>query len=127
MDKDYNEGPADVVKMPSSSTSPFIEKTPQQCHALLKEIRNTTKSEKIDPYYFGILDERSMDDGTVLVVNGKDGYGSVRAEFAMAIPAMQCWMTGHSSVEEDIERAQNSQDNVLRWSTLNEDASGNNQ
>ena len=127
MKKDYNQGPEDIVKVPSSSDSPFIGKTPQQCHELLLELRDTTKSDLINRDTFGIMDERSMEDGTVLLVDGKQEYGSVRADFGMAIPALQCWMTGHSTVEEDIDFARETRDNVLRWSTLSGNSSGNNQ
>ena len=113
MHKDYNEGPGEVIDKASSPDSPFIGKTPEECFALLKELQATTKS-NIDLDGFAMMDERSINDDTLLIVNAKDGCASVRAEFAMAITAMMCWMTGHSSVEEDIDTARETEDNVLR-------------
>jgi hypothetical protein len=117
MYKDYNEGPGEVIDKASSPDSPFIGKTPEQCFALLKELQATTKS-NIDLDGFAMMDERSMNDDTLLLVNAKYGCASVRAEFAIAIAAMMCWMTGHSTVDEDIDTARKSEDNVLRCGAL---------
>ena len=125
MNKDYNEYPPEVIEKASSSTSPFIGKTPQECHALLKELHTTTKSE-FDLDYFAIMDERSMYDDTVLIVDATSEYGSVRADFGMAIQAMLVWMVGRSSVEEDNELAEKTQ-NVFSWNSLKVDSTGNNQ
>lgn len=106
------------MREPVSADSPFIEKTPEECHKLLKELRAKTQSD-IDPYSFAIMDRRSQDDDSVLLVEvTKDGIASVRAEFSLAIPVMSCWMTGHSDIQEDIRRANLRWDAVLRWATL---------
>ena len=114
MDKDYNDNPGNVIKEATFPDSPFIGKTTEECFALLKELQGTTKS-SIDLQAFAIMDDRSNDDDTVLIVNADDGCASVRAEFAIAIPAMMCWMTGHSDVEDNIYTARKTEDNVLRW------------
>ena len=117
MHKDYNQEPPEPIEQASSSTSPFIGLTPPECYTLLKELHATTKS-NFDLNRFGIMDDRSMEDDTVLIVDPKTEYLSVRVEFALAMTAMFCWETGHSTVQEDIDTARETRDNVLRWGGL---------
>ena len=115
--EDYDKGYLEDVYEASSPDSPFIGKTPEECAALLKELHaNTNLHMNLDA--FAMMDERSMDDDTLLVVSAKDGCADVRAEFSMAIATMMCWMTGYLTVYEDIDSARNTKDDVLRWFPL---------
>ncbi|KAJ4311823.1 hypothetical protein N0V94_007765 [Neodidymelliopsis sp. IMI 364377] len=111
----------------SNPNSPFIGKTPQECHQLLLKLRENTESE-IFTDIFAIMDERSTQDNTVLLVCAERDSGgenevlalpTVRATFKAAPTALMLYETGHSSVEEDAERAAREKDNVFRgtWST----------
>lgn len=120
-----SEAPREVESDPNS---PFIRKTPQECHHLLLKLREDTESE-IMTDYFAIMDERSTQDDTVLLVCAERDLGgenevlalpTVRATFQASATALMLYETGHSSVGEDAERAAREKDNVYRgqWSTL---------
>lgn len=59
----------------TSTYSPFKNKSPFECHQLLRQLRRDGSD--IDYYSFVIMDERSLTDETVLLVNapweGKEG------------------------------------------------------
>jgi hypothetical protein len=61
----------------TNTASPFQSKTLLQCAMLLRRLRNKTSSD-INFEYFAILDDRSVEDKTVLVVEAirADEYGS---------------------------------------------------
>lgn len=125
---DYYDEPSEVAGEDGSSpNSPFIGKTPQECHQLLWKLRENTESE-IFTDFFAIMDERSTQDNTVLLVCAERDLGgekevlampTVRATFKAAPTALMLYETGHSSVGEDAERAALEKDNVYRgiWST----------
>jgi len=106
----------------SDPHSPFIGKTPAECHRLLLQLRETTESE-IMTEWFAVMDERSERDDTVLLVaverddggeNEVLGYRTVRASFEVACTSLMCYESGHSSVDEDLERAARQPDGVYR-------------
>ena len=106
----------------SDPNSPFIGKTPQECHQLLLKLRDDTESE-IFTDLFAIMDERSIEDNTVLLVCAERDSGgenevlalaTVRATFKAVPTALMLYETGHSSVGEDAERAAREKDNVFR-------------
>jgi hypothetical protein len=110
----------------SDPSSPFIGKTPQECHQLLLKLRKDTESEIITDI-FAIMDERSTQDDTVLLVCAEKDLGgenevlampTVRATFQASATALVLYETGHSSVAEDAERAAREKDDVYRgtWS-----------
>jgi hypothetical protein len=103
--EDYYDEPSEApIEHGSNPNSPFIGKTPQECYQLLLKLREDTESEII-PYMFAIIDERSIQDVAVR---------TVRATFQTSGISMVLYETGHSSVEEDAERAAREKDNVYR-------------
>lgn len=122
IDDYYDEASLAPMDDDSDSNSPFIGKTPQECHQMLLQLRNDTESE-IMTDYFAIMDERSTKDDTVLLVTAERDLGgenevlalpTVRATFQASALALMLYETGHSSVEEDADRAKHEKDNVYR-------------
>ncbi|KAJ9297300.1 hypothetical protein DTO271G3_4593 [Paecilomyces variotii] len=120
IDDYYNEASETPIENESSPDSPFIGKTPQECHQLLVKLVEDTESEIITEH-FAIMDERSTKDDTVLLVcaerNDDDevvAWPTVRATFEVTAISLMCYLSGHSSVEEDLERAGRECDNVYR-------------
>ena len=120
IDDYYDEASEAPVKDESSPDSPFIRKTPQECHQLLSKLVEDTESE-IMTEYFAIMDERSTKDDTVLLVCAERddeeevvAWPTVRATFKVTAVSLKCYHSGHSSVEEDLERAQREPDKVFR-------------
>lgn len=114
----YDEASEAPIEDNSNPNSPFIGKTPQECHQLLFKLLEDTESE-ILANYFAIMDERSTQDDTVLLVcavmdpdNDAWVYPTVRATFQASALALILYYSGHSSVAEDIECAQREHDNV---------------
>lgn len=126
IDDYYDEASEALIEDDSSPDSPFIGQTPQECHQLLLKLLEDTGSE-IMTDYFAIMDDRSTQDDTVLLVcaerdleNEVLAWPTVRATFQASAIALKCYHSGHSSVGEDVERAQREHDNVYRgeWSTF---------
>lgn len=123
IDDYYDDEPSSTpTEADSASDSPFIGQTPQECHRLLVKLRDDTESE-IMPDFFAILDERSTQDNTVLLVTAARNLGgehevlawhTVRATFQACALALMLYETGHSSVGEDAERAECESDGVYR-------------
>lgn len=120
IDDYYDEASEAPVVDKSSLNSPFIGKTPQECHQLLSKLVEDTESE-IMTEYFAIMDERSTKDDTVLLVCAERddegevvAWSTVRASFEVTAVALKCYHSGHSSVGEDLERAEREHDNVYR-------------
>lgn len=120
IDEYYNEPSQAPIENDSNPNSPFIGKTPQECHQLLLKLVENTESE-IMPSYFAILDERSTRDDTVLLVCAERdlddeilGWPTVRATFQASAVALMLYHSGHSSVAEDVERAEDEPDHVYR-------------
>ncbi|CAL5869553.1 uncharacterized protein PFLUO_LOCUS3783 [Penicillium psychrofluorescens] len=125
IDDYYYEAAEAPIEDESSPNSPFIGKTPQECHQLLLKLLEDTESE-IMTDYFAIMDGRSTQDDTVLLVcaerdleNEALAWPTVRATFQVTAASLKCYHSGHSSVGEDLERAECEHDNVYRgeWST----------
>jgi hypothetical protein len=115
---------SEIAKMPtkedSNPNSPFIGKAPEECYQLLIKLREDTES-KIDIERFILMDERSTTDDTVLLVNTfleqdheTRGMETLRASFGISGLAIVLYESGHSSVEEDADRAKLEQDGVYR-------------
>ncbi|KAG9524255.1 purine and uridine phosphorylase, partial [Aureobasidium melanogenum] len=113
IDHCYNKPSTVPVKAPSNPDSPFISKTPHECAQLLLKLRKDTDSEII-PHYFIIMDERSLQDDTVLLVTaGIDApVYTVRATFEASAQAIVLYFTGHRGIEEDIDSAAEEEDGV---------------
>lgn len=123
----YDEPSLAPMEDDSDPNSLFIGKTPQECHRMLLKLRNDTES-KIMPDFFAIMDERSTIDNTILLVTAERDLGgenevlalpTLRATFQASALALMLYETGHSTIEEDAERAAREDDNVFRgqWST----------
>lgn len=120
IDNYYDEASETPVEDESSPDSPFIGKTPQECYQLLSKLVKDTGSE-IMTEYFAIMDERSTEDDTVLLVcaerNDEEevvAWPTVRAIFEVTAVSLKCYHSGHSSIGEDLERAEREHDNVYR-------------
>ena len=115
----YDEAAEAPVEEEGSPNSPFTGKTPQECYQLLKLIEDTES--EIVPYYFAIMDERSTQDDTVLLVCAEQNlegevvsFPTVRATFKASALALILYDVGKSSVGEGRERAQREPDNIFR-------------
>lgn len=124
----YKEASETPMEVGSDPSSPFIGKTPQECHPLLLKLREDTESEVMTDF-FAIMDKRSTQDDTVLLVCAERNLGgenevlalpTARATFQAPAVALTLYETGHSSVGKDAERAAREKDNVYRgqWSSL---------
>lgn len=102
-----------------STSTPFTGKTPYQCWLMLQKILEENEGCYFSDTIFGILDERSLEDGTLLLVeepaeeDGGEAY-SVRAVFEMCETQMSLWVGGKNTVYEANERVRNTNDGVLR-------------
>jgi len=99
----------------SSSPLGFRGKSPQECFSLLKQLRAKTGS-TVHPPTFAILDEQSLQDDTVILVDMDDDEQAVsaRCEFKIACAKLNGYFIGDSGIEEDIEEAEEYGDGVLR-------------
>jgi hypothetical protein len=118
----YDEVSQVPIEHDSNPQSPYIGKTPEECHVMLVKLCEDTGSE-ITTYYFAIMDERSSQDDTVLLVyaekdsdeeNEDRALPTLRATFHASGTALMLYHSGHSSVEEDVERAASERDGVYR-------------
>ena len=106
-------------KLITKPDSPFKGKTPAECHRLLRQLRLGTSD--IDHTSFVIMDERSLTDDTVLLVNTLDNEGeevqlrSIRVIFEIVHWRLLGYMDGEFySMDEDLEAVKWSEDGVLR-------------
>ncbi|KAJ5792596.1 uncharacterized protein N7503_008574 [Penicillium pulvis] len=121
LDDYYSEASEAPTEVDSNPNSSFIHKTPQECYELLLKLREDTESETIT-HYFAIMDERSTQDDTVLLVcasvdldaENELTIQTIRASFQASVFALMLYETGHSSVGEDEERAERAGDTVYR-------------
>jgi hypothetical protein len=98
----------------SSTTSPFLGKNALECHDILKQLSEEPGS-SINPEPFAILDERSMQDDTVLLCEaGEEGISSVRAAFGNTQCRLLQYFAADAGVDEDRETAARTSDGVLR-------------
>lgn len=120
LDNYYDEASEVPTQSECDPESPFIGKTPEECYQLLEKLREDTESE-ISTYQFAIMDERSERDGTVLLVcyqcdlDGENEIlATIRASFKASATALKLYLSGHSSVAEDADRAAQQSDKVYR-------------
>ncbi|KAJ5539589.1 hypothetical protein N7513_007921 [Penicillium frequentans] len=121
LDDYYSEASEAPMEIDSNPNSPFFHQTPQECYELLLKLRDDTESEIIT-HYFAIMDERSTQDDTVLLVcasvdldaENELSIQTIRASFQASVFALMLYETGHSSVGEDEERAERASDSVYR-------------
>jgi hypothetical protein len=104
----------------TSPDSPFKGKSPAECHQLLRHLRRNGSD--IDYCSFVVMDERSLADGTVLLVNapGEDEEGEVqyiRVTFEIADSRLSGYFMADSDMAEDRAVAERTEDGVLRGSS----------
>jgi hypothetical protein len=98
----------------SSVPSPFLGKDASECHHLLKQLSEEPGS-SINPEPFAILDERSMQDDTILLCEaGEEGVSSVRAAFEITESRLLQYFAADAGVDQDRETAARTPDGVLR-------------
>jgi len=111
---DYEGSSKRPAKQGSSANSPFLGKGPRECEALLEELNSNSRLQ-VNSKLFIILDERSLGDESVLVVNHRrEDIATVRFGFETALMLLPCYTTGHREIVEDQEEAQEQHDGVLR-------------
>jgi hypothetical protein len=89
------------TNVPSSTTSPFMGKNAAECYQILEQLASQEGS-SINPEPFAILDERSMQDDTVLLCEaGEEGVRCVRAVFAVTENRLLRYFAADAGVEED--------------------------
>jgi hypothetical protein len=103
----------------TSPDSPFKNKSPSECHQLLRLLRR--QGSDIDYCSFVIMDERSLTDETVLLVNapGEDEEGEVqtiRVAFEIAHERLGVYFVAEADMSEDRVVAEGTADGVLRAS-----------
>ena len=101
----------------TSPDSPFKSKSPAECHQLLRQLR--VDGSDIDYCSFVIMDERSLTDDTVLLVNAPgEGEGgevqSVRVAFEIAHWKLSGYFMAMMDMGDDREVAEGMEDGVLR-------------
>ncbi|CAD0109364.1 unnamed protein product, partial [Aureobasidium uvarum] len=102
-----------------STSAPFAGKTAYECSVMLKQMCKDSSENCFDGDLFAILDERSLEDGTLLLVeepaevDGGEAH-SVRAVFEMCETQMLLWVAGKTTISEAKERAQETEDGALR-------------
>jgi hypothetical protein len=103
----------------TSPDSPFKNKSPYECHQLLRQLRRNGSD--IDYCSFVIMDERSLTDETVLLVNApaEDDEGEVqclRVSFEIAHERLGVYFVAEADMSEDRVVAEGTEDGVLRAS-----------
>ncbi|KAG9689167.1 hypothetical protein KCU95_g6245, partial [Aureobasidium melanogenum] len=102
-----------------STSAPFAGKTPYECWMMLQKILAENEGSCFVDSIFAILDQRSLADGTLLLVEepeeeeSAEAY-SVRAVFEMCETQMALWIGGKNTVYEANERVKGTKDGVLR-------------
>lgn len=108
----------ELNKSMTSPDSPFKGKSPEECYQLLRQLRLGTSD--IDHALFVIMDERSLTDDTVFLVDARDvdqggEVRSIRASFEIVDGRLLGYMDGEFySIDEDLETIEGTQDGVLR-------------
>ena len=102
----------------TSPESPFKGKSPAECHQLLRQLRR--KESDIDYCSFVVMDERSLTDDTVLLVNAP-GEGeeegdvqTIRVAFEIAHWRLSGYSMAMMDIGEDRKVAEAMEDGVLR-------------
>jgi len=117
--KSYANPPRRPITKSSSPDSPFKGLSIHDCWVLLKEMsEKRTIEPAIEHEVFGILDERSKIDDTMLIVMSPDCHTgqieTVRADFASASLTMPALSIGHIGMDEIQAMADKAEDGVDR-------------
>jgi hypothetical protein len=99
-----------------SHTSPFRGKSPEECWSLLKQLCTETRS-VVHTNVFAIMDERSLSDDTVILVDMDEddviAYHA-RCDFKTACAKLHQYYIGDADFEQDLEEAFEDGDGVIR-------------
>ncbi|KAK3673948.1 hypothetical protein LTR78_006150 [Recurvomyces mirabilis] len=101
----YNEQSEHGHNTSSDPASPFKDKTSQECAALLQELRRNGAD--IDFELFAIIDKRSLQDETALIVDAQlDGeefydFGTLRVPFELTYGRLASYSVGDASGSVD--------------------------
>ncbi|KAM0709405.1 hypothetical protein Q7P35_003443 [Cladosporium inversicolor] len=111
----YTEGQLIGHNTSTSPESAFIGQKAKGCHTLLKCLAEQTGS-PVNLRIYAILDERSLTDDTILVIEvcESEGYLGVRMEGVLAISRMFQYQVGDIGIDEDMEEAAETADGVFR-------------
>jgi hypothetical protein len=101
----------------TSPDSPFKGKSPAECHQLLRQLRRNESD--VDYCSFVVMDERSLTDDSVLLVNapgeGEEGeVQSVRVTFEIAHWRLSGYSMAMMDMGEDRKVAEGTVDGMLR-------------
>lgn len=101
----------------TSPDSPFKDKSPEECHQMLCQLRRDGSD--VDYCSFVVMDERSLTDETVLLVNapgeGEEGeVQSVRVAFEIAHWRLSGYSMAMMDMSEDRAVVEGTADGVLR-------------
>jgi hypothetical protein len=106
------------IRTITSPDSPFKGKPPAECHQLLRQLRRNESD--IDYCSFVVMDERSLTDDTVLLVNAP-GEGeeegdvqTIRVAFEIAHWRLSGYSMAMMDIGEDRKVAEAMEDGVLR-------------
>jgi len=106
---------------PSQPNSSFKNKSPDDCWLLLRAMREAGSN--IDHESFVIIDDRTLQDDTVLVVvkdlltedeAAQATNAEVRMPAELAFYRLGCWLAAEGDISEDVVMAQRHADAVLR-------------
>jgi hypothetical protein len=106
---------------PSQPNSSFKNKSANECWLLLRTMREAGSD--IDYESFVIIDDRTLQDDTVLVVvkelltedeAAQAANAEVRMSFELASFRLGCYLAGESDIGEDVVKSQRHTDGVLR-------------
>lgn len=98
----------------SSPDSPFRGKNAKECSALLGRLVEETGAYVLDTV-FGIWDDRSMQDGSILLVQMVDeGLEGMRVVPELACCKLLQYMICDASITEDREDAEEEEDGLFR-------------
>ncbi|KAF2207644.1 hypothetical protein CERZMDRAFT_102130 [Cercospora zeae-maydis SCOH1-5] len=107
-----------------TTQAPFKDKTYQECLEMLRKLRIENESD-IRCSLFVVMDERSLEDDTVVLVQapfmGEEGeIKSVRAEFQVAYSQLMTYEMAYEGedIEADQAAAQATEDGVLRAAAI---------
>lgn len=113
----YSSPSSAPVQKSSSATSPFLGKSVHECYELLQKLFEDTGSD-IDYDCFAVMDERSIDDDTLLLAQGPAEEGgpaeAVRVRFGDANHVALNFLAGKVDVADFRERAEREPDGVLK-------------
>jgi hypothetical protein len=114
----YTE-PSDLGYNEDSLQAPFAGKGPFDCSVMLKSLCEGPTPSDLDYDSFAILDLRSLEDDTLLLVRDPEEHdgghqASLRVIFDMIESQIMLWAAGKTTLEEGREKAESTLDGVLR-------------